>query len=39
MYERTFQVSWAQLDSNAHMANTAYLDIVVDSERAPELGL
>ena len=30
MYERTFQVSWAQLDSNAHMANTAYLDIAVD---------
>lgn len=29
-FERTFQVSWAQLDSNAHMANTAFLDLVVD---------
>ena len=29
-FERTFQVSWAQLDSNAHMANTAYLDVAVD---------
>jgi acyl-CoA thioester hydrolase len=30
MYEKAFQVSWAHLDSNGHMANTAYLDIVVD---------
>jgi len=30
MFEKTFHVSWAHLDSNAHMANTAYLDIVVD---------
>lgn len=29
-FERTFHVSWAHLDSNGHMANTAYLDIVVD---------
>jgi acyl-CoA thioester hydrolase len=29
-FERTFHVSWAHLDSNAHMANTAYLDVVVD---------
>jgi len=29
-FERTFHVSWAQLDSNAHMANTAFLDMVVD---------
>ena len=29
-FERTFQVSWAHLDANAHMANTAYLDICVD---------
>lgn len=27
-------VSWAQLDSNAHMANTAYLDTVVDTRFA-----
>jgi acyl-CoA thioester hydrolase len=29
-FERTFNVSWAHLDANAHMANTAYLDICVD---------
>ncbi len=29
-FERDFQVAWAQLDSNGHMANTAYLDVVVD---------
>lgn len=29
-FERTFHVSWAHLDSNGHMANTAYLDVVVD---------
>ena len=29
-YEKTFAVSWAQLDANNHMANTAYLDICVD---------
>lgn len=29
-FERAFHVAWAQLDSNAHMANTAYLDLVVD---------
>jgi acyl-CoA thioester hydrolase len=29
-YEKTFEVSWAQLDANNHMANTAYLDICVD---------
>lgn len=28
------QVSWAQLDSNGHMANTAYLDTVVDTRFA-----
>lgn len=27
-------VSWAQLDSNGHMANTAYLDTVVDTRFA-----
>jgi len=30
MFEKTFEVSWAQLDANNHMANTAYLDICVD---------
>ena len=30
MFERTFNVSWAHLDANAHMANTAYLDVCVD---------
>ncbi|HET7730088.1 MAG TPA: acyl-CoA thioesterase [Usitatibacter sp.] len=29
-FERAFHVSWSHLDSNGHMANTAYLDIVVD---------
>ena len=29
-FERTFQVSWAHLDANAHMANTAYLNVCVD---------
>ena len=29
-FEQTFHVSWAHLDANGHMANTAYLDIVVD---------
>ena len=29
-YEKSFEVSWAQLDANNHMANTAYLDICVD---------
>jgi acyl-CoA thioester hydrolase len=30
-FEKTFHVSWAHLDSNGHMANTAYLDICVDA--------
>jgi acyl-CoA thioester hydrolase len=30
-YEFTTYVSWAELDSNGHMANTAYLDVVVDA--------
>ncbi len=30
-FERTYHVSWAHLDANGHMANTAYLDIVVDA--------
>jgi acyl-CoA thioester hydrolase len=29
-FERTFHVSWAHMDVNGHMANTAYLDIAVD---------
>lgn len=29
-FERSFHVAWAHLDANGHMANTAYLDIVVD---------
>ena len=29
-FEKTFHVSWAHLDANAHMANTAFLDIIVD---------
>jgi acyl-CoA thioester hydrolase len=29
-FTRTFHVRWADLDSNAHMANTAYLDLCVD---------
>ena len=30
MFEKPFHVAWAHLDANGHMANTAYLDIVVD---------
>ena len=30
-FERTLHVAWAHLDANGHMANTAYLDIVVDA--------
>ncbi len=29
-FSRTFYTRWADLDSNAHMANTAYLDLCVD---------
>jgi acyl-CoA thioester hydrolase len=29
-FERTFQVAWAHLDSNGHMANTALQDLVID---------
>lgn len=29
-FERTFHVGWGDLDSNSHMANTAYLDLCVD---------
>ncbi|MDX1630587.1 MAG: thioesterase family protein [Thermoanaerobaculia bacterium] len=29
-FEKTFTVRWADLDSNGHMANTAYLDVCVD---------
>jgi acyl-CoA thioester hydrolase len=29
-FERPFHVTWAHLDANGHMANTAYLDICVD---------
>src|SRR5205085_10694043 len=29
-FEKEFTVSWAQLDANGHMANTAFLDICVD---------
>jgi acyl-CoA thioester hydrolase len=30
IFERPFHVAWAHLDANGHMANTAYLDLVVD---------
>jgi acyl-CoA thioester hydrolase len=29
-FEKNLHVSWAHLDANGHMANTAYLDIAVD---------
>lgn len=29
-FVRTFHVGWGHLDSNSHMANTAYLDVCVD---------
>lgn len=30
MFDKKFQVAWAQLDANGHMANTAYLNVAVD---------
>src|SRR5260221_14435469 len=30
-FEKTYHVSWALLDSNGHMANSASLDIAVDA--------
>lgn len=30
MYEKTLTAGWRDMDSNAHMANTAYLDMAVD---------
>jgi acyl-CoA thioester hydrolase len=30
-FQAAFHVAWAHLDANGHMANTAYLDIVVDA--------
>ncbi len=30
-FERSFHVSWAHLDANQHMKNTAYLDLCVDA--------
>lgn len=30
MFRLPFAVRWADLDANAHMANTAYLDVCVD---------
>lgn len=30
-YEKTFHVSWAHIDFNGHMANTAFLDVAVDT--------
>jgi acyl-CoA thioester hydrolase len=29
-FEETFQVSWAHLDGNGHMANTSYMLIAID---------
>jgi acyl-CoA thioester hydrolase len=29
-FERAFQVSWAHLDANGHMANTAYINVCID---------
>jgi acyl-CoA thioester hydrolase len=33
-FEITTYVGWAMLDANAHMANTAYLDVAVDCRMA-----
>ena len=30
-FERTFQVSWSQLDPNGHLANTGYLNLAIDT--------
>lgn len=29
-FEQRFQIGWSHLDANAHMANTAYLDLAAD---------
>jgi acyl-CoA thioester hydrolase len=29
-FERNFHVAWAHLDANAHMANTAYMNVCID---------
>ena len=33
-FQSRFRVRWADLDSNGHMANTAYLDVCVDARLA-----
>ena len=33
-FEKQFEVPWGYLDANGHMANTAYLDTVVDTRFA-----
>jgi acyl-CoA thioester hydrolase len=33
-FARTFQLGWATLDPNAHVRNTAYLDLAVDARLA-----
>jgi acyl-CoA thioester hydrolase len=33
-FARTFRVGWASLDPNAHVRNTAYLDLAVDARLA-----
>jgi len=34
IFEKTFHAGWASMDSNGHMANTAYLDYSVDTRMA-----
>ena len=34
LFTRTFPVGWGDLDSNAHMSNTTYLDRGADGELA-----
>ncbi len=33
LFSVTFRVGWAQTDANAHMRNTAYLDLCKDTNR------
>jgi acyl-CoA thioesterase FadM len=34
VFERRFHVGWSQLDANAHMANTGYLDLAANVRMA-----
>jgi acyl-CoA thioester hydrolase len=33
-YQKTFEIAWALLDANGHMANTGYMQLCIDSRFA-----